>query len=277
MEHQQERSIDMKRIRIATLNVHSWRDSRLQSNISRISETIKNYNIDLIGMQEVNEPDFSSCPDKKLSALSRLAKENDMDRQFASAFASFGNASLLRFPVAYTKKFKLKGDAEIRSLLCSVVETPVGRIGFYCTHLDHLREEDRMEQLKMLFKYLSDDQELRDLPHFIVGDFNSLSSPDDYSSDKWKEIAEVRAKHHIQKPKTDVYQAMINEGYVDVWKAAKGKGDTSTVWAKTRIDYIFASKSCTNKWKTSFTNPVRVDSTMSDHYMIMVDLLLGEQ
>jgi hypothetical protein len=66
---------------------------------------------------------------------------------------------------------------------------------------------------------------------------------------------------------------MIEHGYSDLWKESGGKGNVTTVWANTRIDYIWGSEVLTSNYKGYFANPVRVKNSPSDHNLIHVDII----
>lgn len=68
-----------------------------------------------------------------------------------------------------------------------------------------------------------------------AGDFNSLRR-DDYSEERWREIAEHRRNNRWEEPKTEVTQRLIDSGYQDCWKLLENReGSLNTCWAGTRV------------------------------------------
>jgi endonuclease/exonuclease/phosphatase family metal-dependent hydrolase len=81
----------------------------------------------------------------------------------------------------------------------------------------------------------------------LCGDFNALSVEDHYLPEQWRHIVESRRSVKWEEPRTDVWRLMMREGWCDCWLAqntARLSDPTlkrTTVWAKSRIDYVFAS------------------------------------
>jgi hypothetical protein len=96
-------------------------------------------------------------------------------------------------------------------------------------HLDHKREDKRMLQLETFFTLLDDEDVVDDdspaLPdgvellrgHAVLGDFNSLSLKEHYTREAWKHMVDMRAQSQWEEPRSSVYSAMINRGYVDTY------------------------------------------------------------
>lgn len=80
----------------------------------------------------------------------------------------------------------------------------------------------------------------------LVGDFNALSLPEHYLAEQWQYIERARASAHWEEPRSDVWRAMRRAGWLDCWLAKHADQLDSpdlqrfTVWAKSRIDYVFA-------------------------------------
>ncbi len=123
-----------------------------------------------------------------------------------------------------------------------------------------------MEQLKIFFDALSSEG-IDQMPHLVVGDFNSLSSASDYSRAKYQEMCDMRSRNGWERPQFTVYQHMLKMGYRDCWKEGGGSLDCATCWANTRIDYVFASKDFPMKATCARINVKKA----SDHQMVVIE------
>jgi endonuclease/exonuclease/phosphatase family metal-dependent hydrolase len=80
----------------------------------------------------------------------------------------------------------------------------------------------------------------------LCGDFNALSVEEHYLPEQWRHIVESRRSVKWEEPRTDVWRLMMREGWCDCWLAqntarlADPTLKRTTVWAKSRIDYVFA-------------------------------------
>jgi len=257
--------------RIASLNVHSWVSPQATNNVGRIIETVKLNNIDVIGFQEVLDEEA----EEKSTMMNRIASKLGMHVVYGGAYhPTFGNALLSKHPIVRSTSCKLYGPLEtqnqfgpeVRGLVCTVLDTPLGHIGVYCTHLDHISEEVRKVQLQEIYNFLKKEQ-LDTIPHVILGDFNSLSYESDYPTEVWQSIVRIRQRNNWELPKSNIIKTMESNGYKDNWRLCKANTGIPTCWAKTRIDYIWSS----HNWNFTPISCFRLYQDISDHYLIAVD------
>ena len=78
-------------------------------------------------------------------------------------------------------------------------------------HLDHRTETTRLNEIVSIRNSLNDIFE-KNTPQIWTGDFNALTK-DDYSSDQWNEITEVRAKDNWELPQTDLTEKIKEFGF----------------------------------------------------------------
>jgi len=152
-----------------------------------------------------------------------------------------------------------------------VVRTPIGiELGMFCTHLDHLSEDTRLNQWRQIQNFLQ-ESELDQYPHLIAGDLNCLSHEHDYSEVEWNAIKEKRKSSNWERPRTELIQLIEEQGYVDCFKLS-GLRDisTPTCWAGTRIDYIFASPKFIERGFQYKSHKV-VNNSASDHKLVVVE------
>ena len=127
-----------------------------------------------------------------------------------------------------------------------------------------------MVQLKNVFSFIQ-----QDVPHLIVGDFNSLDSTD-YTQQEWNTITHERERNEWEEPMSLVLSEMKKRGYVDARKIAVSvEGDLATCWANTRIDFVFLSESLRTTFPTmQVSTCAHIPSEASDHVPVLVDLLI---
>lgn len=86
-----------------------------------------------------------------------------------------------------------------------------------------------------------------------MGDWNALCKSD-YSEAEWNELAAVRKKNrweavcllivrvsNLFQPKSALYEKIKERGYRDAFPGRGAANKLATVWANTRIDWIFLS------------------------------------
>jgi len=180
----------------------------------------------------------------------------------------------------------------------------------FCVHLDHEKEERRMEQLEEVLDFI---QKGWPGPHVVAGDFNALRLAD-YTELSLANVAGMRKKNSRQEPRGHVVDRMDRAGYVDcqrvgLWQEGlreglgkrlekgleKGRGkdatpfewegyqqsleegglrregkEIRTCWAGTRIDFVWLSRSLA--LSCSSVSVWRVLSDASDHFPVCCDI-----
>ena len=127
-------------------------------------------------------------------------------------------------------------------------------------HLNHKTETTRLNEIVSIRNSLNDIFE-KNTPQIWTGDFNALTK-DDYSSDQWNEITEVRAKDNWELPQTDLTEKIKEYGF----KA----GDTAMLLSVHRVDlqrvsirestsktFLLRLQRCViRQWNRNFTGPL---------------------
>jgi endonuclease/exonuclease/phosphatase family metal-dependent hydrolase len=155
----------------------------------------------------------------------------------------FGNVLLSRYPIMqWDNNYYRNIGTEVRGVLRATVDSPIGKVTFYATHLDHrsrhvaLRDKQVQELLALWANQ----------PHAVIlGDLNAR--PFDL------ELA-----------------ALVQRGLIDVL-AATDQDDVHTYWnvhplSGYRIDYIFVTPDFT------VTRAWVPQTRASDHLPVMVEL-----
>ena len=150
-------------MRVLTYNIHGWKGTDGQIDVPRLARVIASSQADIVALNEVFHPLVP--PGISRSALDLLAETLGMTVAFGVALtpndafaplASYGNALLTRFPLlahAGHHLTPIEGH-EQRGLLEGRILLPDGRrtLSIYVTHLDHLSETARAEQLTALLQ-----------------------------------------------------------------------------------------------------------------------------
>ena len=270
-------------MRVLTYNIHGWRGRDDQIDVARLARIIESSQADVVGLNEVFHPFVP--PGQQRPALDALAAALGMSYAFAVsltprfAFAplsAYGNALLSRYPLLAHASHHLTPieGHEQRGLLEARVLLGDGRTPFsiYVTHLDHLSEPVRLQQLAAVFQWTVRD---RSQPHLLIGDFNAIS-PEDYRDqlDRRERLRSDPTTAHLVEDGFQVVPRLTKRGYVDIAVLAGQPGEP-TFPARdpiVRIDYVWASaplaataRDC-QVWQTEET------TLASDHLPVLAEI-----
>ncbi|KAJ5076534.1 hypothetical protein M0811_06114 [Anaeramoeba ignava] len=270
-----------KSFKIASLNAHGWRDKSNHYSFLQFLDLLKPLDIDILALEEVYHPDHYKIENKKepVVVLQHLAEQLDCNYFFFSAnHKKFGNAILVKKKFQSQKiafqKLKVK-NFQKRSFGIVSIKLENENFNFCVLHLDHISEQTRLEQVKIMNNFLTEN---KIVPHFLIGDFNSLSSKSDYSKKKNLQIFETRLKNSWESPVYDIYQEITsNLNYIDSWKAIHpNQLDAFSCWIGTRIDYIFIQNSLINS-KFTLDSFDMIENDATDHSLLLLQISLIEE
>lgn len=206
-------------------------------------------------------------------------------RAISTSF-QLGNMVLSKTPIHLSRNLLLPRSRSLetmnfqRGALEALIETPLGFIRFYSTHLDHRSPVERQGQIRFLRQRLLNyaleggglsgipEIGLPDLPYpeafIVMGDFNMLPGSPEYV-----ELA-GRPDHEFGMPLTadlavDVAQRLAVAGLV-TWVDPERPEDQSRHKC---IDYIFTSASLARSLKRLWTDR---DAVGSDHLPLWAEL-----
>ncbi|MFA5524826.1 MAG: endonuclease/exonuclease/phosphatase family protein [Tissierellales bacterium] len=229
---------ESKLIRIATYNIHRGRDKTGYSNLKEIGEFIKYYDIDIIGLQEVDK----NVPRTNFEdQLKKLADKLSMYYYFGSNKSflkgEYGNGILSKYPLLNPENILLQGK-EARGLLKTTILIGQNKkLNFMVTHLG-LDVDERQKQ----FNNLSDYIDIYEEDLILVGDFNVTDIDPNILS--------------IQQKLNDIGEKTMHRNV-----------NTLNIFRNEyRIDYVFASKSMGVK-------KYNVEKVQySDHFPVIVEI-----
>ncbi|MCD6395348.1 MAG: endonuclease/exonuclease/phosphatase family protein, partial [Planctomycetes bacterium] len=166
----------------------------------------------------------------------------------------YGDALLSRFPIEDSKVHKLRFHQGHEPRVCIEAQIEINgkEYTFMVTHLDHMKNEVRIEQAEDIIKAVGNVQG----PIILMGDFNCLP-PGENSSDEW-----TRKTKPV---------GLVIEKFADSFLLAP-KGSPGTIRGDRRIDYIFVSPDLAGKVK--FCRVIRTPLTdvASDHRPVIAEI-----
>ncbi|WP_123151188.1 endonuclease/exonuclease/phosphatase family protein [Mesorhizobium delmotii] len=288
-------------MKLVTYNIHYGVGLDGRYDVGRIADAVRG--ADVIALQEVSRnnpnnggrdmvaelgealPEYFALYSSNFEANVGSRLENG--RAITTTF-QLGNMVLSKTPVHLSRNLLLPRSRSFevmnfqRGALEALIETPLGFIRFYSTHLDHRSPVERANQIRFLRQRLLNyaieggalsgvaEVGLPDLPcpegFVVMGDFNMLAGSPEYV-----ELA-GRLDHEFGMPVTadlavDVALRLAATGAdLITWVDPKRPDDASR---HKRIDYVFTSaslaKSLTRLW-------VDQQAVGSDHLPVWVEM-----
>jgi endonuclease/exonuclease/phosphatase family metal-dependent hydrolase len=250
--------------RLATINVHSFRNALFRNNVQELVTILKPLHLDFLAVQEVhndhNWPTF--CQNL---GLNYFIFDANYGNYLGNGIASrhpiiFQHAQSINFPSPGGKRSilecRLGGDHPF-------VEDRL----FGVTHLDHISEDARLAQIR----YFQPHKKNIDI---LIGDMNSLSS-DDYSDRYYRAtVAGIRERSGWEKPRfelTDLIQKQWN--YQDAFKLINPQAKDNQVVTcayGTRIDYIYLRPRQNNQWRLTNCSIINTQPA-TDHNAVFAE------
>jgi endonuclease/exonuclease/phosphatase family metal-dependent hydrolase len=169
----------MDRIRVATLNIWN-RLGPWEERLVAIRKEIERLQPDIIGLQEV-----LVLPEHAFDQASAIADGFGYHVAFGrspdAGPYTMGNAILSRWPIARALTFGLPGTDEHRCLVHAEIDSPIGKIPFFSTHLNWKFDESSIRQLQVqsLVRFVAANAPAENYPAIVVGDFNSEPDSDE--------------------------------------------------------------------------------------------------
>lgn len=178
----------VRQIRLMTYNIHHGADAGEQPSLERIADLIEGYDVDVIGLQEVDRAwsERSGFADQ----VDELARRLDMHAFFAPIYdlapeepdrprRRYGLAVLSRFPIVESRNFALTrlsslgGDPEPRLMpgfAFAAVDVEGTRLNVFNTHLDYRGDPSiRRTQVREMMAIVTGVEG----PAVVLGDFNA--------------------------------------------------------------------------------------------------------
>ena len=169
----------MRSFRVATLNIWN-RFGPWEERLGAIREGLRTLAPDIIGMQEVLR--FNGF-DQAALVSDGLGYEIAWGEASENHGYPVGNAILSKWPIVEREVIPLPdgGSDEKRSVVFARVDSPYGKVPFFCTHLNWMLHHGHVRQLqvKALAQVVADRAPLDGFPPIVVGDFNAEPDSDE--------------------------------------------------------------------------------------------------
>jgi len=170
----------MDRIRVATLNIWN-RMGPWEERLVAIRKEVERLQPDVMGLQEVLVlPEHAF--DQARAIADELGYHVAFGRSPDAEPYTMGNAILSRWPIARTFTFGLPGTDEHRCLVFAEIDSPVGKIPFFSTHLNWKFDESDVRQLQVraIARFVDANRgKATSYPAIVVGDFNAEPDSDE--------------------------------------------------------------------------------------------------
>ena len=168
-----------------SFNIHNGADSADDLDLAATADAIRSSGAQIIGLQEVDRRksrrsdfvDQSAWLAHRLGMYSTFGANVDRKpRRGQTERSQYGTAILSKYPILSARNHLLKNvryakdPSEQRGLLEAIIDLDGVSVGFYTTHLDHKRSEQRRGQIRQIMGILEASQR----PTILVGDFNAI-------------------------------------------------------------------------------------------------------
>lgn len=257
----------LRRLRVATLNIWN-RCGPWEERLVAIRAQLRELDVDVLGLQEV-------LVGAGVDQAREIADGLDMHVAFGSTRADpiqLGNAVLSRFPIVASAVVALPdgGTTERRSMLCTELEAPFGRVPFFTTHLNWKLHEGhvRYEQVQLVAREVMERAPITGFPPILVGDFNAEPESD--------EIRYMRGWTGDKRVYFADCFGVVGEGRGVTFSAATNPFAGETHEPERRIDYVFVRGPDTRARGRAVSARVCFDRKEpvfpSDHYGVLAEI-----
>jgi len=261
-------------MKLLTLNCHSWQENNQHEKIKTVAETIAGKDYDVIALQEVSQHIDSPIvygaireDNFALLLVEELRKLGAAEYTFTWDFSHIGY-DVYEEGLAILTKHKIEEEYSFfitrnqdqsywktRKIVGAKIVVDEQPVSFYSCHLGwwHDEEEPFIDQANTLL-----DQVEKDVPFFLMGDFNNAAS--------------------IQ---GEGYEYLLEKGLFDTYELAADKDSGATIageiagWENNkqdlRIDLILAGHPVEAKYSRVIFNGEN-KPVVSDHYGVEVEV-----
>jgi exonuclease III len=249
--------------RIATLNVHQWRDNK-----RAILQLLAPFHLDVLGLEEVQY--YPESTSDYLTHVANCLNTPHISFAQAALYTGFGNAILSRYPFVDKKAMQATfGFTEVRSMTTTTVQPQhpfleEHDILFHCLHLDVDKEDLRLEQLNQMKQHFNKEK-----LEIVMGDFNAIDE-NDYT-DEYLEVNIRRRRRRVglEEPTSECINLMKEQGFIDIWRRVNPElKNVSSCRYGTRIDFIWMRGELKTGWRVKSCEIVPAKDA-TDHELVV--------
>lgn len=232
---------DSRPLRVMTFNIHYGEGRDGVQDLSRIAEIIREADVDIVGLQEVD----NFHPRSKFTNQAKwLADEVGMYGVYGANLSigptQYGNAILSRFPIVSYTNIPLPSGLEPRGCLLAEIDVFGHRLAFLTTHLG-LSKDERIKQVDSITNVVKE----MTVPVILTGDWNDVPDSQEVSA-----VASVLSDVYAKLSHTD-------QGATFAFRSKK---------PNVRIDYVFVSP------RIVVLDAWTIETQSSDHLPVVVEL-----
>lgn len=268
-------------VRVATYNVHMWKDAHGAKNFDAIMNTISQVNADVLVLQEVLMFDKEYIM-KRLKELGYVHTSAGRTATFGGTF--FGNMVVSKYPFNTSASLIKTYDAdqkypgERRCYIKSTVQLPQNKeITVYGTHLDVYDETENLRTQEI--QELIADSAHSKTPCIIAADYNAVRKKDyQYEvngKSVWAMLNESNKKRTGMPTQTRALETLEQHNFVDSFTSNNQQNPRATVWSGTAVDFLYLN----DAWQKqnadlSLGKSYVYYSSASDHLPILMDMTI---
>lgn len=237
----------------------------------------------IVDVVKKEAPDFVTINEANTFAANGNEGLNEFAEKTGFKFSELALSGENDYHVAVLSKYPFTRVDKItpltRACIVVEVETEFGEVSIASMHLTPYTEDQRIPEIDLIMKFQSEFR-----LKVMMGDMNSLSTNDNYSSTMVKDFNEMQLKKFTTdgKLRFDVIKKILSNGYVDsAVKLGKNKEWTApthinefSAHSNMRLDYIFLAEILAANLKNYYVVKNPLSDKASDHYPIVVELEL---
>ena len=170
-------------LKILTYNIEGMKPgSEPEIRIKEIIKKLININPDIIGIQEINETLTNTSTNQAKIIADSLSSHFGIKYNYFYSFThlSWDNqfkefvGIITKYPVLNSGYKSLPQGTFPRKVVWNYIETPIGKINFFSTHLSFSTELARNQQADVIIPYIAEQESnFEGVASILVGDFNS--------------------------------------------------------------------------------------------------------
>jgi endonuclease/exonuclease/phosphatase family metal-dependent hydrolase len=172
-------------LKILTYNIQGMKPGTQPGmRLAFIIEKIIELDPDIIGLQEVNEDVSGSGLDNQGMAITKALSDNTgLDYHYYQEFThkSWDNqfneyiGIISKYPVEEEGYQQLATGVFPRKAIWNFINTPMGMINFYCTHLSYNSQSVRLQQVEQIDAFIEETNQTYEADaNILCGDFNDI-------------------------------------------------------------------------------------------------------
>ena len=169
------------RVVVMSFNIEGHATLLDGDHIEEIADTIRRYQPDIVGLNEIHRNTWQSRFSDHTEALARRTGMKILfGRSYRFAGGDFGNAVLTRGEILSSEVHNLPGTGEPRTLLECLIRINGGTVSFYVTHTTawaSLNRKTRRVQLSCINEHVRASTH----PYIVTGDLNAPPSAPEIS------------------------------------------------------------------------------------------------